>query len=358
VQDHLRQIIARHTAVDVGAGIAFHPWFLHIPGVLYAEHGHQYEAANSFFAPLAPWRPGQPHEIDLPLGSLFVLHLNNDSIQRNDPFPDNVKPAMAYFGWVLRSHPLLAMRTLPLYLRFVALALAKAGSLSLEERLERRRVYREEVLAPAAEQLGLPMETLEEIDRLAQTPTTVSKQRQLRALAGPIKPYLPAAVGAAGLYRLMQRLRPANRVVVGIAAGLALQAWRERSLMRPTTQPGGYLFAAAQAIDERLREAGAGVPAYIFGHNHTAQQFRLAEAADAPWYLNTGTWTPILQQAFDLFADRERLTFVRVTPRAEDGTVDAQLLVWNDAAGRADPVLAIADRAWPAVSPGDHVAPG
>ena len=350
VQRRLREIVARSTAGDAEAGIVFHPWFLYVPGLLYAEHGHQYEAANSFFAPLAPWRPDRAEEIDLPLGSLFVLDLYNETIERIDPFADNVKPATAYFGWVLRSRPLLALRTLPLYLRFVGSVVRKAGSVSRDDRIERRRVYREGVLAPAAERLGLPIATLEELDRLAETPTTVSKRRQINALLGPALPYLPALAGGVGLYRLMQRLRPANRVVAGIAAGLGVQAWRERGLTRPATEPGGYLYRAARAIDERLRACGGAVPVYVFGHDHTAGQFRLSSAEDAPWYLNTGTWTPILQQTYDLFADRERFTFVRVA-RSEDGAVEGELLVWNDNAGRAEPVTAIAGRGWPSPAP-------
>jgi hypothetical protein len=257
---------------------------------------------------------------------------------------------------VLRSHPLTALRTLPLYLRFVGTAVRSAGSVSREARIERRRVYREDVLTPAAERLRLPIATLEEIDRLAETPTTVGKRRQVNALLGPILPYLPGLTLMIGFYRLMQRMRPANRVVAGIALGLGLQAWRERALMRPLSEPGGYLYRSAQAIDERLRTCGAAVPVYVFGHNHTAGQFRLSEDANAPWYLNTGTWTPILQQAYDLFADRERFTFVRVAC-SEDGTVDAKLFVWNDNAGRVEPVVAIAGRGWPRDAAADSTVP-
>jgi UDP-2,3-diacylglucosamine pyrophosphatase LpxH len=350
VQRRLRELIGCHTRADVETGITIHPWFLYVPGVLYAEHGHQYEAVNSFFAPLAPWDPADESEIDLPLGSHFVLDLYNDYIERVDPFADNVKPAMRYFAWVIRTHPLLALRSLPYYLRFIGLAVKKAGDLSAAERLERRQAYRENVLAYAEEQLGLPAATLAELDRLAETPTTAGRRRQLEALLEPVLPILPAAAGAYGVYHLMQRLRPANRVIAGIVIGLGLQAWRERSLIKPTTQPGGYLYRAACAINERLRQVDAAVPVYVFGHNHTAEQLRITEADDAPWYINTGTWTPILQQAFDLFADRERFTFVRVCHDPGDKSIDAELLIWNDHSGRAEPVLAIADRGWPMLS--------
>jgi hypothetical protein len=51
------------------ARLAFHPWILHIPGVLYAEHGHQHHDINAFATPLAPWRPDDPDRLDLPPGA-------------------------------------------------------------------------------------------------------------------------------------------------------------------------------------------------------------------------------------------------------------------------------------------------
>jgi UDP-2,3-diacylglucosamine pyrophosphatase LpxH len=52
--------------------LVFHPWFMHVPGVLYAEHGHQHHDINAFTTPLTPWRPDAPGELDLPPGSLLA----------------------------------------------------------------------------------------------------------------------------------------------------------------------------------------------------------------------------------------------------------------------------------------------
>jgi UDP-2,3-diacylglucosamine pyrophosphatase LpxH len=52
------------------ARLAFHPWILHVPGVLYAEHGHQHHDLNAFATPLAPWRPYDRDRLDLPPGAL------------------------------------------------------------------------------------------------------------------------------------------------------------------------------------------------------------------------------------------------------------------------------------------------
>lgn len=52
--------------------LAFHPWFVHVPDVLYAEHGHQHHDINAFATPLTPWRPDAPGDLDLPPGSLLA----------------------------------------------------------------------------------------------------------------------------------------------------------------------------------------------------------------------------------------------------------------------------------------------
>ena len=53
----------------VAARVEVLPWFLHIPGVVYAEHGSQYHDLNAFPTLLAPWWTGA--EVEHPIGSLL-----------------------------------------------------------------------------------------------------------------------------------------------------------------------------------------------------------------------------------------------------------------------------------------------
>ena len=46
---------------DRGEHLRLHPWALHVPGVLFAEHGHQHHAAPAAHAP--PRRGGRPHPL-------------------------------------------------------------------------------------------------------------------------------------------------------------------------------------------------------------------------------------------------------------------------------------------------------
>ena len=339
VQARLRVLLAAHSSVDVVEQITVHPWIFFVPELVYAEHGHQYDAVNSFATMLRPFLPWDPTRIELPLGSFFVLYLFNQ-IEWLDPFVDNIKPATRYVVWALRVHPLLLLRTFGYHLRFLVLALRKTSSLSAAEQRARRVAYRQEVVRPAARQIGLPPETLVAIDELAAIPTTASKWRQLAALLLPVSGMdLLLSVSLVGLYRILRRARSIPRSVVALSSALAALLWREARVGQPATQPGGYLFAAAQQIHAALQRVGAAVPAYVFGHTHTVEQFPLSGDEEAPRYLNAGTWTPLVPGTFDLLGTRERFSFVQITRDPETKAVLANLLIWNDNAERVEPLL-------------------
>ena len=342
VQARLRRLVGAEEPA-LAARVTFHPWVFYLPGILYAEHGHQYDAINSFLTPLAPYLPDDQRLIALPLGSFFVHYLFN-AVERVDPFADNVKPMTRYLGWAMRAHPVLTMTTLPAHLRLFLGAVRKTTPMTPAERHGRRERYRRTVLAPAASAIGLPAATLDALDELAAVPTMTSPWEQFRALTlkpvGPLAVGLAAAVGSAlGLGRL-----PApGRSLRWPLLGLGFLVWREWPLLRPQREDRNGLREAAAAIHELLTAVGwdeppAQVPAYIFGHTHTAEQSPLGKEPAAPLYLNAGTWTPIVPSAFSLIGARELLSFVEVVQDPETGMVRSSLLVWNDAAGRAEPL--------------------
>lgn len=63
-------------------GIEFCPWFYYEPGLVWVEHGHQYDGMNSFDHLFAPYLPNS-RELMLPAGSLFVRYLLNKFGRRN-----------------------------------------------------------------------------------------------------------------------------------------------------------------------------------------------------------------------------------------------------------------------------------
>jgi hypothetical protein len=87
--------------------IRFMDWFYYEEGLIWVEHGNQYEDANSFKYWLCPQLPAKD-EIDLPWGSFFVRYLFN-KVEQKEPFADNIKPQTEFITWFLTRHPLMAL---------------------------------------------------------------------------------------------------------------------------------------------------------------------------------------------------------------------------------------------------------
>jgi len=125
VQGCFRAELVKYAPPGAGTGIGqqvrFLPWFYYEPDFLYIDHGHQYDALNSFDVFLHPYLPDG--RIDLPAGSFFVRYLFN-FLELDYPFADNMKPTARFLRWTLR-HP-RTWRAFPVYWSFFRETLAKA----------------------------------------------------------------------------------------------------------------------------------------------------------------------------------------------------------------------------------------
>lgn len=340
VQATCRQIFAGLGLAEreIAARLTFHPWIFHVPHVLYAEHGQQYDGINSFATLIAPFLPDQKELIELPLGSFFVRYMFN-YIEQIDPFADNVKPPTRYVGWALRNHPVLGLMSTYKYAQFFVRSLPKTSKLSEEQQQARRQAYVRDVVSAAASQIGLPAATLAAIDGLAAIPALANLRSQLGAIV--FRPLVPAIVvvsGGLGLHWLVQHLPNRARWFTRIATALAALTWRERRMLQPTTDNRDYLLATTRKIHALLKETGDEVPNYVFGHTHGAARSLLGDEQDSPHYFNSGTWTPIVPETFSLLTARELFTFVQITHDTASGELSSRLMLWNDAGGRAEPV--------------------
>jgi UDP-2,3-diacylglucosamine pyrophosphatase LpxH len=322
--------------------IRFHPWIYYVPGLLYAEHGHQYDDVNSFRTQLRPFMDADGQQIDAPLGSYFVAYLFN-RIETIDPFADNVKPATAYLSWAFQAHPVRAVATLGYHLALLFRVLREShdgGARSVEAQ---RRAYREQFLRVHAADVGLPYEVLAAIDRGAAVPAMTNRRRELTAMVlRPVVRMLPVLGALLAVQQAVVRIGPRMRSLSLLAAGVLGLVWRERQVLRPATRETNELHRSARRIDRILRREKLGVPFYVFGHTHQPEQYPLGRGRFPPRYVNSGTWTPTVLADFELLATRETFTYVEITPASGDLPARAQLMVWNDDAGRADllPLLA------------------
>ncbi len=351
-QQRLVDIIC--AAVDdasVGARIHFYPWFIYEPGLFYAEHGHQYDSLNSFATQMRPTLPPQrsadgsidwnapgPQLIELPLGSFFVRYVFN-ALESRDSFADNIRPRSRYVVWTLRNRPVHALVTLFYQVRLLTRVLRKTSPLSEREHRQRREHYQQTLVRPYSQQTGLSPEQLVAIDNLAAIPSMNSRLKQAQqVLVEPLLPLLTLFAPLALVYQALRRVRSTVRALAAFCLGVVALLYRERNIFRPPAEPDNVLRDTARAIDTILRQGGgAGARFYVFGHTHHAEVFPLNDGDAEPRYINSGTWTPIIDPNAQLLRGVIQLNVVRIL-RLVDTYGLAELLQWDDAAGRLDRV--------------------
>jgi len=314
VQERFVQLVSRASNVpDLEAGIRFHPWIYHVPGMLYAEHGHQHHDITSFRRLLCFDYAQTPDATQVPFGSLYDDYLF-ELLESLDPSRRMMAPPLRSVVGVVRRNPSILVTRSPMHLRHAWILARRLASSGRRGNVSARAAYRNTVVRRHASDVGLPGEALQCIDRLAE----VAVDRMWRR------------IGMSLLRGQIQRIRwpIKRRTAVG-----------HHSSQSAVQQPG-YLSAAAFAIHQILSDAGHAVPCYVFGHTHVGAKHSLTRDAEAPQcqYLNSGTWTVAIAPTSTPDDGRERFPFVCVS-RESGGGVTAQLMVW-DSTERSTSVLA------------------
>jgi hypothetical protein len=207
--------------------LAFHPWILYVPGVLYAEHGNQYHDINAFTTPLEPWRRDAPDELDLPAGSLVSYRTAEDGP------PAGVRRRAATGAVLLRG------------------AVRPRGDATT------RRAYRDGPLRRLAADLDLPVEALWAIDAATpRGPASFAARLARGATAAGRHPSAAAHRAARAIHR---RLRTVERAVPFYAFGHSHVA-EYRPLVESVERPA-YLNAGTWSSLVRGRRPQ--LPAYV-----------------------------------------------------------------------------------------------
>lgn len=276
----VQQVLQDTVNADPPGDISFHSWIYYIPGVLYAEHGHQYHDINAFTTLLTPFRRDQGNELELPVGAYFDMYLFR-LIERLNPAATNVHAPLRY---LLRSYlhqPLKLITTSPDLLRLSFAMLGQFLYRSSRQFRAARRTYRERVLSGYAASTGLSYPTCVALDQLAE----VNNSRMLKRLVGSA---------------LSQKRRDPIR--------------------------DGYLYSKALTISSLLRQEGKDVSFYLFGHSHQAARVALDGQVDA-FYLNSGTWSSPSYPGSP--GDRSRFPFVEIQWE-NNARPTAALMQWDE----------------------------
>ncbi len=270
--------------------IEFVPWFYYEPGLIYVEHGNQYEPFNSFDDFLNPVLPASPQEpqsrlIDLPLGSFFVRYFFND-IEAFAPFADNIKPPLKYIPQLLIRHP---FKLLTVFRTFWAYRFLVFQTLRKTFQKHRLKMHSSRATKPGnnweigwSNRGGLSGDKLK---RIADLKATSIMHNPLTYIKG--------------------------------------------SLLRPRRPQEDVLREKSRAIRQILPDTKY----VVFGHTHKADVYPIPGGNEC-WYFNVGTWTPIFSQEERQLRDVVEFIFLQLEEK--DGETRAELMRWNDGAGEAD----------------------
>jgi UDP-2,3-diacylglucosamine pyrophosphatase LpxH len=271
-------------AKNLGANLEFLPWFYYEPGLIFVEHGHQYDTLNSFDFFLCPFRTIHGKTvIDLPSGSFFVRYFFN-RIEKTDPFADNFRPVKEYACWAIK-HRLFSVGFIGIlwnYMVFLLEALKKRKPLSDEEKnqLSKKQM---ELLNLEAQRFGLAEDKLRSMKDL-WVPSSISNDSFCKVL------------------------------------------WKFFSY----DQPGLHLNRA-KTIQKILE-----IKNVVFGHTHEpdlrglpSDRERLGE------YVNSGTWITVFSEEERLLREEKEFVYVQILKQPK---LKMELLKWKDELGEGQRV--------------------
>ncbi len=338
VQALLVQLVAAAapagTSEAVAAAITFEPWFVHVPGVLYAEHGNQYDATCSYRDVLDPSVPPDRNhatELETPFGSLLGRH----TLCRLGTFnPYNDESFILSIGGYFNHWRSFYFRQRPF---FRAYCLAMWGGLrELRARRKRQLASRSDsggdtTRARGPEAIARSPAYLAYAAEKRVDPSFVA--RQLRLSSQPIVDRLRLLLHEVWIDRFAFLLIAVSLLVAGV---VLVQQWYQ-ALLLLMLLPGIFFVMRAMgrgslALQERARwglvaesiAEALNVPVVAFGHSHRPERRPLTQGGR---YYNLGSWAPVLPSDRDSTLARARRYLV-VRPDA-NGRVHVVFARWG-----------------------------
>jgi UDP-2,3-diacylglucosamine pyrophosphatase LpxH len=304
-------------AEDVIAAISFHPWFFHEPGVLWVEHGHQYDECCSLRHQLYPRCPSTD-EIVTNVDTAGVRYVTSYIAEAESQNMD-LWSFMGYlrfgFGLGMRGCAKLAYG----YYSFakVLMQVWRADSKRGAAGQEVHDVHNERLVA-MAEKWSMPAEQLRKLDSLGRMPVVsqFSKLSSVLMLDKLVFYGLGIFLAVFSLLFFSGALALAG-VVAGGLIGAGLSIWSSRGREVDAT-------ATMELNSERILKL-VDAKFVTFGHTHEPVARPLDNGA---WYYNTGTWVPTGKPGL-------LRAFTHLVVHHRESGPEAQLCQWRDGASRS-----------------------
>ncbi len=378
VQRHVRErlrMYCRQKGYTIQDGqLEFPDWFFLVPGVLYAEHGNQFEDTTAFRHFLYPRLPvsvaeNRQPQLELDLSSFLVRYLTN-RFEPVNPLADNVRPLSQYYETLLKRYPYYALTGFRTALKYVLKAFGKArafshakGALKAEydaivdenrrriaetarrfapqgdaPELERKLLALDAYATSADDLTGRPVPTLEQgAYKFAWSMIAAALKKIAWIIPLYILSLLPGIsegvlkwIGClhmswlTGAVEFLHRYNILHAAILFASAlsllglrGIYRKIFNVRKKVTAQALPdvSAYMRTKASHIAALL-----GVRYVTFGHTHYADTAPLENGSR---YFNTGTWMAVFDPENNLYSDIRQYTYLLVA----DGT--ARLMQWR-----------------------------
>jgi UDP-2,3-diacylglucosamine pyrophosphatase LpxH len=348
VQERLCQLLG-DVAGTAPVQITFLPWIYYEPGLLYLEHGQQYEGANAFENILQPTVPGNEQLIEFPPGSMLVRYLFN-KIEEAYPFADNLRPITRFFSWAFENE---LFKLITIIFRYVG------GFLSFAWTFLDRVLWQDIIKNTAGRvmfgdslakfkglnpEANLTNDFLREVDTAAREIRDGFSHRFRTLLLLLFVAFLVLIqvliILAPFLILLRSEASTLSRNVplsfVLAILGVAFKQWIAPKLLRIAAGEQ-YLEEATKRV-YKIIKAHAPRPVHymIFGHNHEPDIIRVISEDSSVWYVNTGSWLYSQAVVEEWLQQTKYHSFLKIIPENKDAA--PELRFWNATTKSVEPI--------------------
>jgi UDP-2,3-diacylglucosamine pyrophosphatase LpxH len=291
--------------------IEFRHWFYYEEGLLYVEHGHQYDETCAYQHQLHPVSPDNPDQISLSFSDILLRYVVRPTRGLSSEGHEN----KSMFDYLKFGISMGMSGCALLFYRFLS-AIARmfgAWRSHLSEAAQEVRAEHERRMTELATLLSMKRERLRELASLAALPVTGCHRKIVRsvfldgivALVGAFVVIL--AVGLSELVPLA--LLPA----VSFALFIAIYLWMRRAKV---LDPKQALRRAAASVAKLM-------PArfVVMGHTHEP---RLEALEGGATYVNLGTWA-----SDDLDQASREAPYSHLVIRRGEAGPEARLMRWD-----------------------------
>lgn len=310
----------------VESRVEFRHWFYYVEGLLYVEHGHQYDETCSHHHVLLPLSPRDPRRIAYSFSDILMRYVVRPTRGLSSAGHDD-KDMAHYVRLAFSMGVGGGFRLAYRFGRAVA-AMMRAWRDHVSERAQELRAENEERLRQVADRFRMSIDKLRELAALSAKPVT----GRFFAILRSVFLDLLAAITICSLLVIVLlsfQLMPAAYVApLAVLFGLGIYIWMKSVRV---VDPCAALRRRAGRIAELLPTRFV-----VMGHTHVPLTEPIGEGVT---YVNLGGWA-----VDDLDEEVDPAPCTHLVIRDVDGHVEAELRRWSTEQGpaliRAIPSLA------------------